>query len=100
MPANLNLSPTSGTPIHPGGVRLLTVGKIHLAITLYGYSIRYSNVWVHWESYLPFNMQPDDVAMSPNGEMWFRDGTYSTVLMETVTYINTVITSQANLSTR
>lgn len=77
MPVDTKISPTSGTPIDPGGVRLLTIGEIHLAVTLYGYSIRYSNVWVHRESYLPFNMQPDDVAMSPNGEMWFREGTYS-----------------------
>ncbi|WP_312210929.1 hypothetical protein [Pseudescherichia sp.] len=77
MPVNLKIHPMSGTPIDPGGVRLLTIGEIHLAVTTYGYSIRYSNVWVHRESYLPFNMQPDDVAMSPNGEMWFREGTYS-----------------------
>ena len=29
------------------------------------------------ESYLPFNLQPVDVAMSPNGEMWYREETYS-----------------------
>lgn len=69
--------PTSGTPIIPGGVRQLTLGEIALAKTLYGYSINYSKVWVHRESYLPFNLQPIDVAMSPNGEMWYREGTYS-----------------------
>jgi len=36
-----------------------------------------SLVWVHRESYLPFNLQPVDIAMSPNGEMWFREETYS-----------------------
>ncbi len=77
MSVNTTIRPTSGTPISPGGVRQLTVGEIHLATTLYGFSIRYSSVWVHRESYLPFNMQPDDIAMSPNGEMWFREGTYS-----------------------
>lgn len=77
MPVDLSIKPGSGTPINPGGIRQLTVGEIALAKTLYGYSIRYSQVWVHWESYLPFNLQPINVAMSPDGEMWFRDGTYS-----------------------
>ncbi len=77
MPVNERIKPTSGTPIVPGGVRQLTIGEIALAKTLYGHSIRYSRVWVHRESYLPFNLQPIDVAMSPNGEMWFREKTYS-----------------------
>jgi hypothetical protein len=77
MPFDKNITPTSGTPIVPGGIRQLTIGEIALAKTLYGYSIRYHLVWVHRESYLPFNLQPVDVAMSPNGEMWFREETYS-----------------------
>ncbi|WP_139155834.1 type IV secretion protein Rhs, partial [Enterobacter kobei] len=77
MPVNERIIPTSGTPINPGGVRQLTMGEITLAKTLYGYSIRYHRVWVHRESYLPFNLQPVDVAMSPNGEMWYREETYS-----------------------
>lgn len=77
MPVNERIHPTSGTPINPGGIRQLTIGEIALAKTLYGYSIRYHLVWVHRESYLPFNLQPVDVAMSPNGEMWFREDTYS-----------------------
>ncbi|CAH5535088.1 hypothetical protein AI2999V1_1117 [Enterobacter cloacae] len=77
MPVNERIHPTSGTPINPGGIRQLTIGEIALAMTLYGYSIRYHLVWVHRESYLPFNLQPVDVAMSPNGEMWYREETYS-----------------------
>lgn len=77
MPVNERIHPTSGTPINPGGIRQLTIGEIALAKTLYGYSIRYHLVWVHRESYLPFNLQPIDIAMSPNGEMWFREETYS-----------------------
>lgn len=61
----------------PGGVRQLTIGEIALAKTLYGSSIIYSRVWVHRESYLPFNLQPVNVAMCPDGEMWFREETYS-----------------------
>nr|WP_159464521.1 type IV secretion protein Rhs [Scandinavium goeteborgense] len=77
MPGNEFIKPTSGTIIIPGGLRLLTIGEIALAKTLYGTSIKYYRVWVHRESYLPFNLQPINVAMSPNGEMWFREETYS-----------------------
>ena len=77
MPVDWTINPTSGTPIVPGGVRQLTIGEIALARTLFGGSIIYSKVWVHLESYLPFNMQPVNVAMTPNGELWFREGTYS-----------------------
>lgn len=77
MPVDERIRPASGTPITPGGVRLLTLGEIALAKTLYGYSINYNKVWVHRESYLPFNLQPVNIAMSPNGEMWYREDTYS-----------------------
>lgn len=77
MPIDERIKPTSGTPIIPGGVRTLTFGEIALAKTLYGYGIHYNRVWVHRESYLPFNLQPIDVAMTPDGEMWFREDTYS-----------------------
>lgn len=77
MPVDERIKATSGTAIVPGGVRLLTLGEIALAKTLYGNSIAYHKVWVHRESYLPFNLQPVDVAMAPNGEMWFREETYS-----------------------
>lgn len=77
MPINERIAPTSGTKITPSGVRLLTIGEIALAKTLFGGSLIYSKIWVHRESYLPFNLQPIDVAMTPNGELWFRDETYS-----------------------
>ncbi|AOL14017.1 MULTISPECIES: hypothetical protein [Enterobacter] len=59
-----------------GGVRLLTLGEINLAKTLYGLSIRYNEVWIHRGSYLPFNMQNFRTAMTPNGEIYFMEGTY------------------------
>jgi len=77
MPVDESIKPTSGTPIVPGGVRQLTIGEIALARTLFGGSLIYSRIWVHLESYLPFNLQPVDVAMAPDGELWFREGTYS-----------------------
>lgn len=77
MPVDESIKPTSGTPIIPGGVRQLTIGEIALARTLFGGSLIYSRIWVHREGYLPFNLQPVDVAMAPDGELWFREGTYS-----------------------
>lgn len=59
-----------------GGLRRLRLGEINLASSLYGYSIQYNKVWVHLESYLPFNLQNPTQAMSPNGEMWFRPERY------------------------
>ena len=77
MPVNERINATSGTRIKPGGVRLITMGEIALVRPLYGGRLRYNQIWVHRESYLPFNLQSIDVAMSPNGEMWFREDTYS-----------------------
>lgn len=77
MPVDESIKPTSGPPIVAGGIRQLTLGEIALAKTLFGGSLIYSRIWIHRESYLPFNMQPVDVAMTPNGELWFREGTYS-----------------------
>ena len=62
--------------INVGGQRLLTLGEINLAKTLYGVSIRYNEVWIHRGSYLPFNMQNFRTAMTPNGELYFMEGTY------------------------
>ncbi|WP_312191182.1 type IV secretion protein Rhs [Leclercia sp.] len=59
-----------------GGLRRLRLGEINLASTLYGYSIHYHKVWIHRESYFPFNLQDADRGMAPNGEMWFRTGKY------------------------
>lgn len=59
-----------------GGLRLLTIGEMHLTQTLYGYSIRYNEVWIHRGSYFPFNMQFNAYAMTPNGEMYFQEGVY------------------------
>lgn len=68
MPVNERINATSGTRIKPGGTRLITTGEIGLSRALYNYGIRYNTVWIHRESYLPFNLQPIDIAMSPDGE--------------------------------
>lgn len=66
MPVNERINAPSGTRIKPGGVRLITMGEIALASSLYRGGLRYNQIWVHRESYLPFNLQPADVAMSPD----------------------------------
>ena len=59
-----------------GGLRRLTLGEINLASSLFNFSIHYHQVWIHLESYLPFNLQPPGIGMTPNGEMWFRSDKY------------------------
>lgn len=55
-----------------GTVRLLTPGEIQMAKTVFRNHIDYSKVRVHHGSYLPFGWQKDGVAMTPNGELYFR----------------------------
>ncbi|WP_145521651.1 type IV secretion protein Rhs [Yersinia aldovae] len=57
-------------------LRLLTSAEISLAMEIYGYAIEYSRVWVHHGSYLPFGMQENNTAMTPNGEIWFETNVY------------------------
>lgn len=59
-----------------GTLRLLTLEEIALARTIFGGSIDYGRVWIHCDSYLPFGLQRRDTAMSPNGEIWFREELY------------------------
>ncbi|ATF93206.1 Uncharacterised protein [Cedecea neteri] len=59
-----------------GGLRLLTTGEIALAQKIFASSIRYHQVWIHHGSYLPFNIQDNNTAMTPNGEIWFETKVY------------------------
>ncbi|WP_214236513.1 type IV secretion protein Rhs [Rosenbergiella gaditana] len=59
-----------------GGLRLLTSSEIRLATELYRNSIQYNRVWIHHGSYLPFGMQENNTAMTPNGEIWFETNVY------------------------
>lgn len=54
-------------------LRLLKLGEIALARTVFGSSIVYPRVWIHNASYFPFKLQGRNTAMSPNGELYFRD---------------------------
>ncbi|QQO74437.1 type IV secretion protein Rhs [Morganella morganii] len=56
-------------------LRQITLGEMAMAKTIFGNSMSY-NVWVHCDSYLPFGMQSDNVAMAPNGDIYFRELLY------------------------
>ncbi|MEL1266388.1 PAAR domain-containing protein [Pseudoxanthomonas putridarboris] len=58
--------------------RALTEGEIAMASDVFKDAVDYSKVKVHGTPYLPFGAQPDNTAMTPNGEMyfnpdWFKD---------------------------
>ena len=59
-----------------GGARLLTTGEVALARSVFASTIEYPKVWIHRDSYLPFNLQDADTAMTPNGELYFRTRLY------------------------
>lgn len=59
-----------------GTLRRMTLGEITMARRLYGDSIVYSRVWIHCDSYLPFGLQKQNYAMTPNGELWYRKSMY------------------------
>lgn len=54
--------------------RNLTAGEIALLKSVYGKLIAYSDVKVHNYRYIFF--QPDDTAMTPNGEIYFPEAHY------------------------
>lgn len=59
--------------IKEGGLRLLTPGEIRLAESVFSSTIEYGKVWIHRDSYLPFDLQNKNTAMTPDGELWFRN---------------------------
>lgn len=56
-----------------GGLRLLTPGEMLLARSVFSSTIEYPTVWIHRDSYLPFNLQNENTSMAPNGEIYFRN---------------------------
>ena len=57
-------------------VRKLTAGEVALAWTVFGNRIDYEKVKIHHGSYLPFGLQGENGAMTPNGELYFRTTLY------------------------
>ncbi|EAQ4906426.1 type IV secretion protein Rhs [Salmonella enterica] len=65
---------TDSDRIKEGGLRLLTSGEIRLAQSVFASTIDYPTVWIHWDSFLPFHLfQNKNTAMTPDGELYFRD---------------------------
>ena len=52
--------------------RPLTDGEVAMARLVFKDSIKYSTVRIHNEEYLPFGLQDDSTAMTPNGGMYFN----------------------------
>lgn len=59
-----------------GNSRRLTPGEIKMCRPIFKDSIFYSEVRIHNGEWLPFGIQPDDTAMSPNGEIFFPSGQF------------------------
>ncbi|WP_288455493.1 type IV secretion protein Rhs [uncultured Enterobacter sp.] len=59
-----------------GTLRRMTLGEIAMARRVFGDSIVYSRVWIHYDSYLPFGLQKQNYAMTPNGGLWYRKQMY------------------------
>lgn len=54
-----------------GKARGLSARETSMARSLFADAVDYRLPRVHNEKYLPFGLQPDDTAMTPNGEMYF-----------------------------
>ncbi len=68
----MSMAGNQSTGSKEGTLRLLTPGEIALAKTVFRSSIDYHKVWIHHNSYLPFGLQDEHTAMTPNGELYFR----------------------------
>lgn len=65
-------------------VRKMTIGEIGLASMVFGNSIDYETVRIHHGSYLPFGLQGENMAMTPNGELYFRTRLYREEFSQTL----------------
>lgn len=60
-----------------GTLRRLTSGEIKLLSGVFGNNINSSIIWVRKESFLPFGIQFDNYGMTPAGDLYVRDESYS-----------------------
>lgn len=67
-----NLGSSTKTVVLKINDRPLTAGEIAMARLVFKDSINYSTVRIHNEEYLPFDLQDDRTAMTPNGSMYFN----------------------------
>ncbi|WP_324020578.1 type IV secretion protein Rhs [Pantoea sp. JZ29] len=64
------------TQAEEGTQRRMTLGEIAMARRIFGDSVAYNRIWIHCDSYLPFGLQKQNYAMTPNGELWYRKPMY------------------------
>ena len=74
-----------------GSLRQMSKGEIAIARAVFRDKIDYHRVWIHQDSYLPFGLQNDFVAMTPDGEIYYRPPFYRDDFSDT---------AQSNLSDR
>ncbi|WP_332877881.1 DUF2345 domain-containing protein [Massilia sp. S19_KUP03_FR1] len=78
-----------------GEARGLTPGEIAEAQSIFFDSIDYSKVKIHNGEYLWFGLQPDDTAMTPNGEMYFNPKEFlpdfSTTIRDTLWFMHEMV---------
>jgi hypothetical protein len=55
-----------------GRSRDMTAGEIVMSKSIFNESVTYSQVKVHNRGWWPLGLQPDNVVMAPNGEMYFK----------------------------
>lgn len=60
-----------------GSLRRLTSGEVKLLSNVFGGNINSSIIWVRKESFFPFGLQLNDYGMTPLGDMYVRDESYS-----------------------
>lgn len=65
----------------------MTLGEIAMARRIFGDSIAYNRIWIHCDSYLPFGLQKQNYAMTPNGELWYRKPMYKEDFSSNAVYI-------------
>ena len=66
-----NIGSSVKTVTVEGAARKLTSGEIAMLRPIFKDSIYYSEVNVHKEAWLPFNIQGNNTAITPNGEIYF-----------------------------
>ena len=62
--------------LEKGQSRPRTTGEISLARSVFRHGIDYSRVEIHHGSYFPFDLQMENVAMAPNGNVYFMTTHY------------------------
>jgi hypothetical protein len=72
----VNVGSSVKTVTVKGSERPLTAGEIAMCRPIFKNSIFYSEVKIHKNEWLPFNMQDDETIMTPNGQLYCPTGAF------------------------